>query len=90
MSEYAERLADGLRKQFGAEWYLIGAEPHHLRDYARATDDSDRARVRRAMESQTRHLAHSMIQAGLLGGVVTDVEQETLQSHHGLVRRADD
>ena len=74
MSEYAERLADGLRKQFGAEWYLIGAEPHHLRDYARATNDSDRARVRRAMESQTRHLMHCFLQAGLLAGVITPTD----------------
>ena len=74
MSEYAERLTDGLRKQFGPEWYLIGAEPHHLRDYARATNDSDRAHVRRAMEAQTRHLMHSMLQAGLLGGVITPTD----------------
>lgn len=75
MSEYADKLTDGLQKQFGAEWYLIGAEPHHLRDYARATNDSDRARVRRAMESQTRHLMHSFLQAGLLAGVITPVEE---------------
>ena len=74
MSEYAEKLTDGLRKQFGAEWYFIGAEPHHLRDYARATDDSDRARVRRAMESQTRHLMHCFLQAGLLAGVITPTD----------------
>ena len=74
MSKYADKLTDGLRKQFGPEWWLMGAYPHHLQDYARATNDSERARVRAAMEAQTRQLAHSMIQAGLLGGVVTDVE----------------
>ena len=76
MSEYAERLTDGLRKQFGPEWYLIGAEPHHLRDYALATNDSDRAHVRRAMEAQTRHLMHCFLQAGLLAGVVTPTEED--------------
>lgn len=75
MSEYADKLTDGLRKQFGPEWYLIGAEPHHLRDYARATNDSDRAHVRRAMEAQARHLMHSFLQAGLLAGVITPVEE---------------
>ena len=74
MSEYAEKLADGPRKQFGPEWYLIGAEPHHLRDYARATNDSDRYHVRRAMEAQTRHLMHSFLQAGLLAGVITPTD----------------
>ena len=74
MSEYADKLTDGLRKQFGPEWYLIGAEPHHLRDYARATNDSDRARVRRAMESQTRYMMHSFLQAGLLAGVITPTD----------------
>ena len=75
MSAYADKLTDGLRKQFGDEWYLIGAEPHHLRDYARATNDTDRARVRRAMESQTRHMMHSFLQAGLLAGVINTVEE---------------
>ena len=76
MSKYADKLTDGLRKQFGAEWYLIGAEPHHLRDYARATNGSERARVRRAMEAQTRHLMHCFLQAGLLAGVVTPTEED--------------
>ena len=74
MSEYAEKLTNGLRKQFGNEWYLLGAESHHLRDYARATNDSDRAHVRRAMESQTRHLMHCFLQAGLLAGVITTTD----------------
>lgn len=74
MSKYADKLTDGLSKQFGPEWYLIGAEPHHLRDYARAKNDSDRYHVRRAMESQTRHLMHSFLQAGLLAGVITTTD----------------
>lgn len=74
MSKYAEKLTAGLEKQFGPEWYLIGAEAHHLRDYVRATNDSDRAHIRRAMESQTRHLMHSMLQAGLLAGVITPTD----------------
>lgn len=74
MSEYADKLTDGLRKQFGPEWYFIGAEPHHLRDYARATNDSDRAHVRRAMEAQTRHMMHSFLQAGLLAGVIAPTD----------------
>lgn len=74
MSKYADKLTAGLEKQFGAEWWLIGACPHHLQDYARQTTERDRKRIRAAMEAQTRQLAHGMIQAGLLGGVVTDVE----------------
>ena len=74
MSAYADKLTTGLEKQFGPEWYFIGAEPHHLRDYARATNDSDRAHVRRAMESQARHLMHCFLQAGLLAGVITPTD----------------
>lgn len=74
MSAYADKLTAGLEKQFGAEWWLLGAYPHHLQDYARQTTEKGRKRVRAAMEAQTRQLAHSMIQAGLLGGVVIDVE----------------
>ena len=74
MSAYAEKLMAGLEKQFGAEWWLMGAYPHHLQDYARQTTETGRRRVRAAMEAQTRQLAHSMIRAGLLGGVVIDVE----------------
>jgi len=74
MSAYADKLSAGLEKQFGSEWWLLGAYPHHLQDYARQTTEQGRRRVRAAMEAQTRQLAHSMIQAGLLGGVVTGVE----------------
>ena len=74
MSAYADKLTAGLEKQFGAEWWLMGAYPHHLQDYARQTTETGRRRVRAAMEAQTRQLAHSMIQAGLLAGVVTDME----------------
>ena len=76
MSAYADKLTAGLEKQFGAEWWLMGAYPHHLQDYARQTTEQGRKRIRAAMEAQTRQLAHSMIQAGLLGGVVTDVALE--------------
>ena len=72
MSAYADKLTAGLEAQFGAEWWLMGAYPHHLQDYARQTTEAGRKRVRAAMEAQTRQLAHSMIQAGLLGGVVTE------------------
>ena len=74
MSTYADKLTAGLEKQFGAEWWLVGAYPHHLQDYARQTTEKGRQRVRAAMEAQTRQLAHNMIQAGLLGGVIRDVE----------------
>ena len=76
MSKYADKLTDGLRKQFGPEWWLMGAYPHHLQDYARQTTETGRRRVRAAMEAQTRQLAHSMIQAGLLAGVVTPTEED--------------
>ena len=74
MNAYEDNLSAGLKAQFGAEWWLMGAYPHHLQDYARQTTEQGRRRVRAAMEAQTRQLAHSMIQAGLLGGVITDVE----------------
>jgi len=74
MSAYADKLSAGLEEQFGSEWWLLGAYPHHLQDYARQTTETGRRRVRAAMEAQTRQLAHSMIRAGLLGGVVTGVE----------------
>lgn len=74
MSAYADKLTAGLEKQFGAEWWLMGAYPHHLQDYARQTTETGRKRVRATMEAQTRQLAYSMIQAGLLAGVVTNME----------------
>ena len=73
MSAYMDKLTAGLEKQFGAEWWLMGAYPHHLQDYARQTTETGRRHVRAAMEAQTRQLAHGMIRAGLLGGVVTDM-----------------
>ena len=76
MSVYAEKLAAGLEKQFGAEWWMMGAYPHHLQDYARQTTEEGRRRVRRNMEAQTRQLAHDMIQAGLLGGVVVALGEQ--------------
>ena len=48
MSAYAEKLTAGLEKQFGAEWWLMGAYPHHLQDYARQTTEAGRRRVRAA------------------------------------------
>ena len=74
MSAYADKLTAGLEKQFGADEWLMGAYPQHLRDYARQTTEAGRMRVRAAMEAQSRQLVHDMIQAGLLGGVITDVE----------------
>ena len=74
MSAYADKLTTGLAEQFGADWWLVGAYPHHLQDYARQTTETGRKRLRAAMEAQTRQLAHSMIQAGLLGGVIHDAE----------------
>ena len=71
---YEDKLTAGLGKQFGPEWWLMGAYPHHLQDYARQTTEQGRRRVRAAMEAQTRQLAHDMIRAGLLGGVVTSTE----------------
>ena len=78
MSAYADKLTAGLEKQFGAEWWLMGAYPHHLQDYARATTDADRKRIRQSIEAQTRQLAHSMIQAGILGGIVEDAPPAAL------------
>ena len=74
MNAYTEKLTAGLEKQFGAEWWLMGAYPHHLQDYARQTTEQGRRRVRAVMEAQTRQLAHDMIQAGLRAGIITDVE----------------
>ena len=74
MSTYADKLTAGLEAQFGAEWWLMGAYPHHLQDYARAATEADRRRIRRNIEEQTRQLAHCMLQAGILGGVVTAIE----------------
>ena len=71
---YADKLTVGLEKQFGSEWWLLGASPQNLQDYARQTTETGRKRVRAAMEAQTRQLAHDMIRAGLMAGVVTDVE----------------
>ena len=74
MSEYADKLTAGLEKQFGANWWHVGALPHHFRDYCEATTDRERERIRRIMETQTRILMHQMLQAGLLAGVVTATE----------------
>ena len=74
MSEYADKLTAGLEKQFGANWWHVGALPHHFRDYCEATTDMERLRIRRDMEAQTRTLMHQMLQAGLLAGVVTATE----------------
>ena len=74
MSEYADKLTAGLEKQFGANWWHVGAFPHHFRDYCEATTDAERLRIRRNMEEQTRTLMHQMLRAGLLAGVVTATE----------------
>ena len=71
MTDYEQALTAGLEKQFGANWWHVGATPHHFRDYCEATTDAERARIRRNMEAQTRTLMHQMLHAGLLAGVVT-------------------
>lgn len=74
MSDYTDKLTAGLEKQFGANWWHVGATPQHFRDYCAATTDKERLRIRRDMEEQTRTLMHQMLQAGLLAGVVTATE----------------
>ena len=71
MTDYEQALTAGLEKQFGANWWHVGATPHHFPDYCEAATDAERARIRRNMEAQTRTLMHQMLQAGLLAGVVT-------------------
>ena len=71
MTDYEQALTAGLEKQFGPNWWHVGALPHHFRDYCEAATDAERARIRRNMEAQTRTLMHQMLQAGLLAGVVT-------------------
>jgi len=74
MSEYADKLTAGLEKQFGANWWYVGALPQHFRDYCEAATDAERLQIRRNMEVQTRTLMHQMLQAGILAGVVAAVE----------------
>lgn len=70
MSEYVDKLTAGLEKQFGPEWWCVGASESSLQGYARANLEVERERYRESMREATVTLAHRMLGAGLSAGVV--------------------
>lgn len=71
MTDYEQALRAGLEKQFGPEWWLVGASESSLQGYARANLEVERERYRESMREATVTLAHRMLGAGLSAGVVT-------------------
>ena len=74
MTLYEQALRAGLEKQFGPDWWLIGASERLLQGYAKASLDVERERYRELMREAAVTLAHRMLGAGLAAGIVTEAK----------------
>ena len=73
---YEAQLAQALQASFGPRWFTRFLSPADSVELALATNDAERARIQRAIETRALALVHGILLSALHAGIVAMPAQD--------------